>query len=133
MSVHLEVIWLPRWRQNLRIHIWWRLYLIRKTWMKNRSCYETCWVNLLRVFRYTDKRLGTAPMVSLLTIMWGWKTIIPHCWYFPEGHITIGVGRKGMQPEGYEWWLLYSVELISPCFTLLYCLTFAYEIIILRS
>ena len=32
-------------------------------------------------------------MICLLNIMWGWKTIIPHGWNLPEGHIITGVGR----------------------------------------
>ena len=34
-----------------------------------------------------------------------WKTIIPHDWNLPEGHIITGVGRWGQQPEGSERWM----------------------------
>ena len=122
MWVHLGVFWLPHGFQIFRIQVWWRLDIVRHIWMLSRSCDEIFRVPLLGVFRWIEKGLGPAPMEYLLKIMWGWKATIPHCWYLPEGHIIIGLGRWGLQPEGYEWWLWYAVAFTRLCFTMLYCL-----------
>ena len=61
-----------------RINIWWRLHLLLHIGMLSRACDETCWVTLLRVFRWTEKEIGPTPAVSLLNIECSWKTIISH-------------------------------------------------------
>ena len=66
------------WMTTFIIHIWWILHLVLQTWMLSRSCGKTCRVPLLRVFIFMGKLLGPSPVVYLLKIMWGWKSVIPH-------------------------------------------------------
>ena len=93
------------WLHFFRMQIWWRINLLIQIWIMSRTCDETCQTPLFRVFRRMEKGLGNADAISLLHIMWGWKSIIPHSCNLTEGPIIMEVGRWGQQPQGSERWL----------------------------